>query len=92
MVIPDEKKILLDEAFGEVREVEDQYSEGLITSGEKYNKVVDIWAATTESVAEEMMKEIPRIVERIGKIKKRQPKIGERISVTPLPAGPALSK
>lgn len=56
MLIPAAKKDLLDKSFAEVREVEEQYTEGLITSGEKYNKVVDIWAATTEEVAGEMMK------------------------------------
>ncbi|MFH1829882.1 MAG: DNA-directed RNA polymerase subunit beta' [Pseudomonadota bacterium] len=56
MIIPEEKNIVLDKAFREVHEVEEQYTEGLITSGEKYNKVVDIWAAATESVASEMMK------------------------------------
>jgi len=56
MKIPQTKEKLLNEAFDEVRGVEDQYTEGLITSGEKYNKVVDIWAATTEQIAGEMMK------------------------------------
>ena len=56
MIIPECKPKLLASAFDEVKEVEDQYTEGLITSGEKYNKVVDIWAATTEDVASEMMK------------------------------------
>ncbi len=56
MIIPEKKSDVLNKAFKEVREVEDQYTEGLITSGEKYNKVVDIWAAATESVASEMMK------------------------------------
>lgn len=56
MVIPNEKEELLKRSFAEVKEVEDQYTEGLITSGEKYNKVVDIWAATTEAVAGEMIK------------------------------------
>ncbi|MFA5811827.1 MAG: DNA-directed RNA polymerase subunit beta', partial [bacterium] len=56
MIIPERKGELLSQAFAEVREVEEQYTEGLITSGEKYNKVVDIWAATTEAVAGEMMK------------------------------------
>ncbi|MBN1283743.1 MAG: DNA-directed RNA polymerase subunit beta' [Proteobacteria bacterium] len=56
MVIPEAKKGLVDKANDEVREVEEQYTEGLITAGEKYNKVVDIWAATTEDVASEMMK------------------------------------
>ena len=60
MVIPQKKGELLAEAFGQVHEVEDQYTEGLITAGEKYNKVVDIWAATTEAVATEMMKGMSR--------------------------------
>jgi DNA-directed RNA polymerase subunit beta' len=55
MVIPDAKKELLDKATFEVREIEDQYAEGLITDGERYNKVVDIWAQVAERVAEEMM-------------------------------------
>ena len=52
------KPELLDEATDEVREIEEQYTEGLITDGERYNKVVDIWAQVTEQVADEMMNEI----------------------------------
>ena len=44
MVIPDAKDVLLNEAQGEVQHVVDQYQEGLITDGERYNKIVDIWA------------------------------------------------
>ncbi len=55
MVIPDGKDRLVDKAFKDALDVEEQYTEGLITSGEKYNKVVDIWAAATEAVADEMM-------------------------------------
>ena len=44
MVIPPQKSELLDEANNEVRQIEDQYNKGLITDGERYNKVVDIWA------------------------------------------------
>ncbi|MEA2625651.1 MAG: DNA-directed polymerase subunit beta [Candidatus Binatota bacterium] len=55
MIIPAEKTKLLDEAREEVREIEDQYNKGLITSGERYNKVVDIWAEVTDRIAEEMM-------------------------------------
>ncbi|PID38837.1 MAG: DNA-directed RNA polymerase subunit beta' [Proteobacteria bacterium] len=58
MIIPAAKKLLLDRATEEVREIEDQYAEGLITDGERYNKVVDIWAQVAEKVAEEMMSEI----------------------------------
>ncbi len=63
MVIPSEKETIINEAETEVRKIEDQYVDGLITSGEKYNKVVDIWAQSTENVAAEMMKEMA--VERI---------------------------
>ncbi|MBI4124538.1 MAG: DNA-directed RNA polymerase subunit beta' [Deltaproteobacteria bacterium] len=55
MVIPEAKAELIEQAYQEVREVEEQYAEGLITAGEKYNKVVDIWAQTTEVVAKKMM-------------------------------------
>ena len=58
MVIPSKKSEILKKAFEEVKEIERQYSEGLITEGEKYNKVVDTWAKATEDVAAEMMKEI----------------------------------
>jgi DNA-directed RNA polymerase subunit beta' len=58
MVIPSEKSNILDHAFEQIKEIERQYNEGLITEGEKYNKVVDIWAKATEDIAGEMMKEI----------------------------------
>ncbi len=58
MTIPLNKEDLVSEAETEVVEVEQQYSDGLITSGEKYNKIVDIWSQVTEDVANEMMEEI----------------------------------
>ncbi|MFH1146148.1 MAG: DNA-directed RNA polymerase subunit beta' [Pseudomonadota bacterium] len=58
MVIPSRKPEILDKAQTEVRQVEKQYTDGLITDGEKYNKVVDIWAKATDDVAAEMMSEI----------------------------------
>ncbi len=58
MVIPPTKETLLDEAKKEVAEIEDQYTEGLITDGERYNKVVDIWAQVAEAISKDMMKEI----------------------------------
>ncbi len=58
MVIPSKKGAIIHEAEGEVKKVEDQYIGGLITNGEKYNKVVDIWSKSTENVASEMMKEM----------------------------------
>jgi DNA-directed RNA polymerase subunit beta' len=58
MVIPKTKETLLDDARKEVAEIEEQYTEGLITDGERYNKVVDIWAQVAESIARDMMKEV----------------------------------
>jgi DNA-directed RNA polymerase subunit beta' len=58
MVIPNAKPGLLDEANTAVREIEDQYNKGLITDGERYNKVVDIWAEVTDRIADEMLREL----------------------------------
>lgn len=63
MVIPSSKGTIIHEAENEVRKIEEQYVDGLITAGEKYNKVVDIWAQSTEDVASEMMTEMA--VERV---------------------------
>ncbi len=58
MVVPKIKAKLLDEAYEEVKKIKEQYSEGLLTEGERYNKVIDIWAKVTESIAGEMFKNI----------------------------------
>ncbi len=58
MHIPSTKAELIRNAEQEVIEVQKQYADGLITHGERYNKVIDIWANVTEKVAEEMMKEL----------------------------------
>jgi len=58
MHIPTKKEELISKAQREVNEIEKQYGEGLITNGERYNKVIDIWAHVTEQVAGEMMKEL----------------------------------
>jgi DNA-directed RNA polymerase subunit beta' len=58
MKIPKKKAELLDKAYKEVQEIQNQYTEGLITDGERYNKVIDIWAQVTEQVAQEMMGEL----------------------------------
>ncbi len=55
MIIPDQKWDILNSAEEQVSEIARQYTEGLITQGEKYNKVVDIWAKATDDVANEMM-------------------------------------
>ncbi|HET9679817.1 MAG TPA: DNA-directed RNA polymerase subunit beta', partial [Gammaproteobacteria bacterium] len=58
MVIPEEKQGILDRAEAEVKEIEDQYASGLVTQGERYNKVVDIWSRTNEQVAKAMMEKL----------------------------------
>ncbi|WP_057680544.1 DNA-directed RNA polymerase subunit beta', partial [Xanthomonas euvesicatoria] len=55
MLIPDEKKGILTEAEAEVLEIQEQYQSGLVTAGERYNKVVDIWSRTSERIAKAMM-------------------------------------
>lgn len=58
MKIPGKKAELLSEAYKEVQEIQNQYTEGLITDGERYNKVVDIWAQITDQISEELMAEL----------------------------------
>ena len=58
MVIPAAKATMVEETRLLVRDYEQQYADGFITRGEKYNKVVDAWAKCTDKVADEMMKEI----------------------------------
>jgi DNA-directed RNA polymerase subunit beta' len=58
MIIPSRKGELIDKAYEEVKVVQNQYSEGLITDGERYNKVIDIWADVTERIADELMREL----------------------------------
>jgi DNA-directed RNA polymerase subunit beta' len=61
MVIPAAKEKMVDEARERSKEFEKQYQDGLITKGEKYNKVVDIWSKCTDDVADAMMKGISNI-------------------------------
>jgi len=58
LIIPKNKQLLVNGAKKQIEDYESQYSEGLITRGEKYNKVVDVWSKCTDSVANAMMKEI----------------------------------
>jgi DNA-directed RNA polymerase subunit beta' len=58
MMIPSNKGKLLQEAQQEIERVQEQYTEGLITDGERYNKVIDIWAQVTENIAGVMLKEL----------------------------------
>jgi DNA-directed RNA polymerase subunit beta' len=58
MTVPSGKTAIIEKAEKEVKRIDDQYKTGLITDGEKYNKVVDIWAQATETIASEMMREM----------------------------------
>jgi DNA-directed RNA polymerase subunit beta' len=58
MVIPSSKEKHLEKANRDVREIEEQYKNGLITDGERYNKVVDIWAEVTDRIADEMLRDL----------------------------------
>ncbi len=61
MVIPESKQGLLDEAYKELEEVERQRAAGLITAGERHNKIIDIWHRVTEQVAKEMFTQMSQI-------------------------------
>ncbi|MGO9864473.1 MAG: DNA-directed RNA polymerase subunit beta', partial [Terriglobales bacterium] len=60
MVIPDNKKTLVKDADKQVINVQQQYLDGAITNGERYNKVIEIWSAITEKVADEMFNQMQR--------------------------------
>jgi DNA-directed RNA polymerase subunit beta' len=55
MLVPEEKQDILSAAEAEVKEIQDQYSSGLVTQGERYNKVVDIWGRAGDKIADAMM-------------------------------------
>ncbi|NDH08821.1 MAG: DNA-directed RNA polymerase subunit beta' [Gammaproteobacteria bacterium] len=58
MEIPGDKANIIEQAYDEVREIEAQFRSGLVTNGERYNKVIDIWSRTSELVAKSMMSNI----------------------------------
>ena len=70
MVIPSEKENILGTAEQEVKDIEQQYASGLVTKGERYNKVVDIWSHTNEKVARAMMEKLgkERVKDAAGNI------------------------
>lgn len=69
MEIPEEKSAIIEEADNEVREIESQFRSGLVTNGERYNKVIDIWSRTNEIVAKSMMTKIAteKVINASGK-------------------------
>ncbi len=58
MIVPEEKSALISAAEAEIKDIEKQWTTGLVTSGERYNKVVDIWSHANDKVARAMMNEI----------------------------------
>lgn len=58
MVVPHDKPEIIGQAEAEVKEIEEQYSSGLITNGERYNKVVDIWSHTNDKLAKSMLSKL----------------------------------
>jgi len=58
MLIPDEKHTIIEKAEHEVKEIEAQYTSGLVTQGERYNKVVDIWGRAGDDIAKAMMSQL----------------------------------
>ncbi len=73
MVIPEQKADILGRAEAEVKEIENQYASGLVTNGERYNKVVDIWSRTNDQVAKAMMEKLGAddVVDSEGKVVKQ---------------------
>ncbi len=69
LVIPEKKYDIIAKAESEVKEIEEQYAAGLVTDGERYNKVVDIWSHTNDQVAKAMMEKLAtdEVVDAEGK-------------------------
>ncbi len=69
MLVPKEKHAIIERAGKEVKEIANQYSSGLVTAGERYNKVVDIWGKAGDEVSKVMMAQLSkeRVIDRHGK-------------------------
>ncbi|MCL6470238.1 MAG: DNA-directed RNA polymerase subunit beta', partial [Ralstonia sp.] len=67
-VIPDEKARIISAATDEVKEIESQYASGLVTQGEKYNKVIDLWSKANDEVSKAMMSNLSKekVIDRHG--------------------------
>ena len=70
MLVPDQKHVIIDAAEAEVKEIEKQYTSGLVTVGERYNKVVDIWGRAGDQVAKAMMDQLAH--EKVTDLKGKQ--------------------
>src|SRR4030095_14710744 len=73
MLIPAEKVGIIAEAEGQVKEIQAQYTSGLVTEGERYNKVVDIWGRAGDDIAKAMMAQLGtmEVQDREGKEQKQ---------------------
>ena len=74
MLIPAEKHAIIEKSEREVKEIEAQYTSGLVTQGERYNKVVDIWGRAGDDIAKAMMQQLGsmEVVDREGKTVKQE--------------------
>jgi DNA-directed RNA polymerase subunit beta' len=74
MLIPQEKHGIINEAETQVKEIEAQYTSGLVTQGERYNKVVDIWGRAGDDIAKAMMSQLGQtdVVDRDGNTVKQE--------------------
>jgi DNA-directed RNA polymerase subunit beta' len=73
MLVPPEKKTIIEKSEKEVKEIEAQYTSGLVTQGERYNKVVDIWGRAGDDIAKAMMSQLGQmeVTDREGKTQKQ---------------------
>ncbi len=72
MVVPDQKEDILSEAESQVKNIQTQFTSGLLTQGERYNKVVDIWSRTNDQVAKAMMDKLGNEVVKDSEGKKQE--------------------
>lgn len=74
MEIPEDKAAIIEQADNEVREIESQFRSGLVTNGERYNKVIDIWSGTNERVAKSMMTKIAteEVIDKDGNVTRQE--------------------
>ena len=86
MVVPTQKTKILATAEKEVKEIQEQYSSGLVTNGERYNKVVDIWSRTNDQVAKAMMEKLGTDEVADAKGNKVRQKSFNSIFIWPIPA------
>jgi DNA-directed RNA polymerase subunit beta' len=80
MLVPKQKDVIIGEAEKEVQEIEKQYTSGLVTQGERYNKVVDIWGRAGDLVAKAMMEQlgVEPVVEWVAKTREWKPRLDKK--------------